>query len=84
MKKKNLNLSCDFCCDGKIRCVTCDGNGSVKWYKELCIKKDFMADDFVKTCERSIPERILKKCRGEIIVNEKMKKVDIYFIFIMF
>ena len=34
-----------------------------------------MIDNFVKSNDKSIPERIFKKCKGEIIVQEKKKKV---------
>jgi hypothetical protein len=52
----------------------------VKWYKEMCIKKDLLIDNFVKSNEKSIPERIYRKCKGEIIIQEKKKKVKMKYL----
>jgi hypothetical protein len=34
-----------------------------------------MIDNIVQSCDKSIPERLLKRCKGEVIVQENNKKV---------
>jgi len=69
------SIRCKYCFNGQKLCTTCNAFGSVKWYEELTYDIETLSDDFLKTKEHDIPEKLLKSCKGEIICEKKAKQL---------